>query len=55
MTELTPAQRAEVLERHLHEHGHLHPDDIDAANVFGPDATHTLLVDIWERDLEEAT
>ena len=31
MTELTPAQRAEVLERHLHEHGHLHPDDIDAA------------------------
>jgi nitrile hydratase len=29
MTDLTPAQRAEVLERHLHEHGHIHPDEID--------------------------
>jgi nitrile hydratase len=29
MTELTPAQRAEVLERHLHEHGHIHPEEID--------------------------
>jgi nitrile hydratase len=29
MTELTPAQRAEVLERHLHEHGHIHPEQID--------------------------
>ena len=29
MTDLTPAQRAEVLERHLHEHGHIHPEEID--------------------------
>jgi hypothetical protein len=28
---------------------------LDAAAVFGPDATHTLLIDIWERDLEDAT
>jgi nitrile hydratase len=26
----------------------------DAADVFGPDAVHTLIVHIWERDLEEA-
>ena len=31
MTDLTPAQRAEILERHLHDHGHLPPDDVDAA------------------------
>jgi nitrile hydratase len=31
VAELTPAQRAEILERHLHEHGHLDPDDVDAA------------------------
>jgi len=31
MTELTPEQRAEVLERHLHEHGHVHPETIDEA------------------------
>jgi len=31
MTELTPAQRAEVLERHLDEHGHIHPEEIDDA------------------------
>jgi nitrile hydratase subunit alpha len=30
MTNLTPEQRAEVLERHLHEHGHVDPKDIDA-------------------------
>ena len=30
MTELTPKQRTEVLERHLHDHGHVDPDDIDA-------------------------
>jgi nitrile hydratase subunit alpha len=30
MTELTPAQRAEILERHLHDHGHVDPDEIDA-------------------------
>jgi nitrile hydratase len=29
MTDLTPAQRAEVLERHLHEHGHIDPEQID--------------------------
>jgi nitrile hydratase len=29
MTDLTPAQRAEVLERHLHEHGHIDPGEID--------------------------
>ena len=29
MTDLTPAQRAEVLERHLDEHGHIHPEEID--------------------------
>jgi nitrile hydratase len=29
--ELTPEQRAEVLERHLHEHGHVHPEAIDEA------------------------
>jgi nitrile hydratase subunit alpha len=28
---LTPEQRAEVLERHLHEHGHIDPSRIDAA------------------------
>jgi hypothetical protein len=26
----------------------------DATAIFGPEATHTLVVDIWERDLEEA-
>lgn len=31
MTELTPAQRTEILERHLHDHGHVDPEDIDAA------------------------
>jgi nitrile hydratase subunit alpha len=31
MNELTPAQRAEILERHLHDHGHADPDRIDAA------------------------
>lgn len=30
MTDLTPAQRAEILERHLHEHGHVDPEDIEA-------------------------
>ncbi len=30
MTELTPEQRTEVLERHLHDHGHVDPDDVDA-------------------------
>src|SRR5262245_26914479 len=28
---LTPAQRAEILERHLHDHGHVDPDRLDAA------------------------
>ena len=31
MSDLTPAQRAEILERHLHDHGHVDPDDVDAA------------------------
>ena len=31
MTDLTPEQRAEVLERHLHEHGHLDAQQIDDA------------------------
>jgi nitrile hydratase subunit alpha len=31
MSDLTPAQRAEIIERHLHDHGHVDPDDIDAA------------------------
>jgi nitrile hydratase len=30
VADLTPAQRAEMLERHLHDHGHLDPVDIDA-------------------------
>jgi nitrile hydratase len=29
--EPTPAQRAEILERHLHDHGHVDPGDVDAA------------------------
>jgi nitrile hydratase len=31
MTDLTPAQRTEIIERHLHDHGHVDPDEIDAA------------------------
>ena len=31
MTDLTPSQRAEILERHLHDHGHVDPGDVDAA------------------------
>ena len=31
MTELTPEQRTEILERHLHDHGHVDPEDVDAA------------------------
>ena len=30
MADLTPAQRAEILERHLHDHGHFDPDGVDA-------------------------
>src|SRR5205823_4907133 len=30
-SDLSPAQRAEILERHLHDHGHVDPDDISAA------------------------
>jgi nitrile hydratase len=29
--DLTPAQRTEIIERHLHDHGHLDPEDIDTA------------------------
>jgi nitrile hydratase len=35
MTSLTPEQRAEVLERHLHDHGHVDPDAIDATIAAG--------------------
>ncbi len=31
MSDLTPAQRTEILEHHLHDHGHVDPGDIDAA------------------------
>jgi nitrile hydratase len=31
MSDLTAAQRSEILERHLDEHGHIDPADIDAA------------------------
>lgn len=31
MTEPTPAQRTEILERHLHEYGHVDPEEIDAS------------------------
>jgi nitrile hydratase subunit alpha len=31
MSELTPAQRTEILERHLHDHGHVDAQDVDAA------------------------
>jgi nitrile hydratase len=31
MTDLTPAQRTEILEHRLHEHGHVDPEQIDAA------------------------
>jgi nitrile hydratase len=31
MTDLTPAQRTEILEGRLHEHGHIDPERIDAA------------------------
>ncbi len=31
MSELTPAERAERLEQRLAEHGHVHPDNLDAA------------------------
>ena len=31
MSSLSPEQRAEVLERHLHEHGHVEPPDVDEA------------------------
>ncbi len=31
MSDLTPAQRTEILERHLHDHGHVDPGDVDTA------------------------
>ena len=33
---------------------HVYAVAFDATAIFGPEATHTLVVDIWERDLEEA-
>jgi nitrile hydratase len=31
VSDLTPAQRTEILQRHLQEHGHLDADEVDAA------------------------
>ncbi len=31
MSELTPGRRADLLEQRLAEHGHVHPDELDAA------------------------
>ncbi len=31
MSDLTPEQRTELLERHLHDHGHVDPGEVDAA------------------------
>ena len=31
MSDLTPEQRTEIIERHLHDHGHVDPDDVDAS------------------------
>jgi nitrile hydratase len=31
VTELTPEQRTEIIERHLHDHGHVDPADVDAS------------------------
>ena len=31
MSDLTPAQRTEILERHLHDHGHVDSGDVDEA------------------------
>jgi nitrile hydratase subunit alpha len=39
MNELTPAQRSEILERHLEEHGHVDPGDIDATVAAAESAT----------------
>lgn len=39
------------------DHGpmeHVYAVALAASDVFGGDATHTLVVDVWERDLEEA-
>jgi nitrile hydratase len=30
-TSLTPEQRTEILERHLHDHGHVDPEEVDAS------------------------
>jgi nitrile hydratase len=31
VSSLTPEQRTEILERHLHDHGHVDPEDVDTA------------------------
>jgi nitrile hydratase subunit alpha len=31
LNDMTPEQRAEILERHLHDHGHVDPDRLEAA------------------------
>jgi nitrile hydratase len=33
--------------------GHVYSVEFDASELFGPEADHVLVVDIWERDLEE--
>ena len=47
MSDLTPTQRTDILERHLRAHGHLDPDDVDAAiaaaeSASGDDASPAL-------------
>jgi nitrile hydratase len=34
---------------------HVYSVAFPASDLFGPDADHTLVVDVWERDLEEVT
>lgn len=39
MTELTPEQRAEIVERHLRDHGHVDPERLDAAVAAADDGS----------------
>jgi nitrile hydratase len=41
MNDLTPAERADVLEQKLHDHGHIDADDIDAAVAAAESASDT--------------
>ena len=38
MNDLTPEQRAEILERHLHDHGHIDDDRFNAADAAGDES-----------------